>query len=88
MLSISSAQAGAGGEYFSDSNDSLYSGAGDSITSQQQGFKVWLKQQQPHQASVNTGPANSNSKDCEFTRKLRRKIVNELSEKIFSSKIV
>ena len=65
VLSISSAQAGAGSEYFSDSNDSLYSG--DTNNSQQPGFKQWLQQQQ-HQATVhnNTGSANSNSTDSEF----------------------
>ena len=68
VLSISSAQAGAGSEYFSDSNDSLYSGTGDTNNSQQQGFKQWLQQQQQHQATVhnNTGSANSNSTDSEF----------------------
>ena len=65
VLSISSAQAGAGSEYFSDSNDSLYSGTGENNNSQQQGFKLWLQQQ--HQATVhNTGSANSNSTDSEF----------------------
>ena len=67
VLSISSAQGGAGSEYFSDSNDSLYSGPGDTSNSQhqQQGFKLWLQQQ--HQATVhNTGSANSNSTDSEF----------------------
>ena len=67
VLSISSAQAGAGSEYFSDSNDSLYSGTGDTNNSQQQGFKLWLQQQQQHQATVhNTSSANSNSTDSEF----------------------
>ena len=67
VLSISNSQAGAGSEYFSDSNDSLYSGTGDTNNSQQQGFKQWLQQQQ-HQATVhnNTGSANSNSTDSEF----------------------
>lgn len=66
VLSISSAQGGAGSEYFSDSNDSLYSGPGDTSNSQhqQQGFKLWLQQQQQHQA--HTGSANSNSTDSEF----------------------
>ena len=68
VLSISSGQGGAGSEYFSDSNDSLYSGPGETNNSghqQQQGFKLWLQQQ--HQATVHTGaPANSNSADSEF----------------------